>query len=65
MKIAQTFWRFADAFSRMPSVSAALWAAFIHSFVGGAIPESSTSMPSAFPTREADDIGFRATASKL
>ena len=34
MKIAQTFWRFAGAFSRMPSVSAALWAACIHLLVG-------------------------------
>ena len=30
-----TFWRFAGAFSKMPSVSAAIWARCIHSSVGG------------------------------
>ncbi len=53
-----TFWRFAGTFcfSKIPSVSAALWAACIHSFVGGATPESSTAMSSEFSTREADMV---------
>ena len=51
-----TFWRFADAFSRMPSVSAAFRAASIHSGVGRATPASSTAMSSAVSTRECDMV---------
>ena len=50
-----TLWRFDGEPSRMPSVSRALWAACIHSRVGGTPPASSTAMSSASAPREVDN----------